>query len=312
LSTPYGRGAAIWPESSNEPVRLVDSFPNGIIPDSAQKELLSSNNQADTADTDTLVSTPLKRRRRLPRAIQKILTRAAIKEEYTEFDTTIDKTPAVLALALLAAGLVQPVDVLIVSFLSGYFSILGVASRALRSDGITPVLPSLPPQGHVPALVSNPLNNAFTQSSAYDIWLRFGTAISVVAPFVLLTRYLLFENKQLEAANFCARPLFLLCCQAVSESVVRRVMAPLPIRILVPVAYNTVRLAPLWSWTLAPVPLGVGRMVAMTNLLYWALNLFGFLLPIASIRYMRAYFFNVEAEQVTTRPGMGNSVGLLS
>ncbi len=224
LSTPYGRGAAIWPESSNEPVRLVDSFPNGIIPDSAQKELLSSNNQADTADTDTLVSTPLKRRRRLPRAIQKILTRAAIKEEYTEFDTTIDKTPAVLALALLAAGLVQPVDVLIVSFLSGYFSILGVASRALRSDGITPVLPSLPPQGHVPALVSNPLNNAFTQSSAYDIWLRFGTAISVVAPFVLLTRYLLFENKQLEAANFCARPLFLLCCQAVSESVVRRVM----------------------------------------------------------------------------------------
>lgn len=224
LSTPYGRGAAIWPESSNEPVRLVDSFPNGIIPDSAQKELLSSNNQADTADTDTLVSTPLKRRRRLPRAIQKILTRAAIKEEYTEFDTTIDKTPAVLALALLAAGLVQPVDVLIVSFLSGYFSILGVASRALRSDGITPVLPSLPPQGHVPALVSNPLNNAFTQSSAYDIWLRFGTAISMVAPFVLLTRYLLFENKQLEAASFCARPLFLLCCQAVSESVVRRVM----------------------------------------------------------------------------------------
>ena len=73
------------------------------------------------------------------------------------------------------------------------------------------------------------------------------------------------------------------------------------------------RLAPLWSWALATVPLGnVGRMVAVTNLLYWALNLFGFLLPIASIRYMRAYFFSVEAEQVTTRPGMGNSVGLLS
>lgn len=79
-----------------------------------------------------------------------------------------------------------------------------------------------------------------------------------------------------------------------------------------PISYNTVRLAPLWSWALATVPLGyVGRMIAMTNLIYWAFNLFGFLLPIASIRYMRAHFFNVEAEQVTTRPGMESSVGLL-
>ena len=226
LSTPYGRGAAIWPESSNEPIRLVDSFPNGVLPDAAQKELqLSSNIQEDTAEAETpRVSAPFKRRRRLPRAIQKILTRAAVKEEDAEYDTTIDKIPAVLALALLVGGLVQPVDVLIVSFLSGYFAILGVASRAVRSDGITPVLPSLPPQGHVPALVSNPLNLAFTQSSAYDIWLRFGTAISMVAPFALLTRYLLVGNKQLEAAKFCARPVFLLCCQAVCESIFRRVM----------------------------------------------------------------------------------------
>lgn len=88
--------------------------------------------------------------------------------------------------------------------------------------------------------------------------------------------------------------------------------APLPMRILVPIAYNTVRLAPLWSWALATIPLGyIGRTVAMTNLIYWALNLFGFLLPVACIRYMRAHFFSVEAEQVTIRPGMESSVGLL-
>jgi len=60
------------------------------------------------------------------------------------------------------------------------------------------------------------------------------------------------------------------------------------------------------------MPLGyTGRTVAVMNLIYWALNLFGFLLPIASVRCMRAHFFNIEAEQVTIRPGMESSVRLL-
>ena len=69
---------------------------------------------------------------------------------------------------------------------------------------------------------------------------------------------------------------------------------------------------PLWGWALTPTPLGfVGRLVAVMNLIYWACNLFGFLLPTAALRYMRAYFFNVEAEQITTRPGFESTVGLL-
>ena len=54
-----------------------------------------------------------------------------------------------------------------------------------------------------------------------------------------------------------------------------------------------------------------GRGIAVVNLVYWGLNLFGFLIPVATMRYMRAHFFAVEAEQVTTRPGMGDSAGLL-
>ena len=330
LSMPYGRGAAIWPESSKNPVLLADSFPGGVLPDIAQEELRLSVNEEHE-----VIETP-RRRRRLPRVIQRILRRAAVKEEDAEYDTVIDKTPAVIALSLLMGGLVLPVDVLVVVFLSGYLTILGMASRVVRSDGVTPSLPSLPPQGHVPVLVSNPLGNAFTNSDAYDLWLRFGSVSTVLAPIALLGWYVFLDIKHIEAAKFCARPAFLLCCQAVSESISRKVMvsprmearlqmlrllvhtntahfqAPLPIRILVPIAYNTVRLAPLWSWALAPIPLGIlGRMVAMTNLIYWALNLFAFLLPIASLRYMRAHFFNVEAEQVTIRPGMESSIGLL-
>jgi hypothetical protein len=219
-STPYGRGAEIWPECNEEPVLLADSFPGGFIPDIAQDELQASRNY----EPEVVVETP-KRRRPVPRAIQRILRRAAVKEEDAEYNRMrVDKAPAVIALSLLVGGLVQPVDVLVVAFLSGYLSILSTVSRSMRSDGVTPILPSLPPQGHVPALVSNPLGNAFTNSDGYDLWLKFGTSVSVVAPIALLGRYLLFQNKQAELAKYCARPVFLLCCQAVSESISRKVM----------------------------------------------------------------------------------------
>jgi hypothetical protein len=59
-------------------------------------------------------------------------------------------------------------------------------------------------------------------------------------------------------------------------------------------------------------PIGLpGRILAIANAVYWAANLFCFLLPIATIRYMRAHFFGVEAEEVTTRLGMEESVGLI-
>ena len=218
-STPYGRGAEIWPELNDDPILLANSFPDGVIPDIAQEELRKSRNDEPHTDVVTV-----KKRQRVSRAVRRILRRAAVKEEDAEYDTKVDKTPAIIALVLLMGGLVQPVDLLVTCFLSGYLSILGVASRYVRSDGVTPVLPSLPPQGHVPALVSNPLGTAFTNSDSYDMWLKFGTVVSGLAPLALLGRYLLFQDKQLEAAKFCARPVFLLCCQAVSESVSRRVM----------------------------------------------------------------------------------------
>lgn len=55
----------------------------------------------------------------------------------------------------------------------------------------------------------------------------------------------------------------------------------------------------------------LARVVAAANLGYWALNLFVFLLPIAAMRYLRAHFYGVEAEEVTVRGGFDVSVGLL-
>ena len=87
--------------------------------------------------------------------------------------------------------------------------------------------------------------------------------------------------------------------------------APLPIRIFIPVAYNTVRLGYIWNWLVQSNSLGaVERSLAAANLAYWAVNLLAFLIPVATIRYMRAHFFGVEAAEVTTRMGMEQSIGL--
>ena len=51
--------------------------------------------------------------------------------------------------------------------------------------------------------------------------------------------------------------------------------------------------------------------MAIGNLIYWGLNLFAFLIPVGIVRYMRAYFFGVEASEVSTRIGMEDSLGLV-
>ena len=86
----------------------------------------------------------------------------------------------------------------------------------------------------------------------------------------------------------------------------------MPIRILIPIAYNTARLPYLFHCASTTVGLGmVGRGLAIANLAYWSANLFAFLIPVALVRYMRAYFFAVEASEVTTRIGMEDSLGLV-
>ena len=62
------------------------------------------------------------------------------------------------------------------------------------------------------------------------------------------------------------------------------------------------------------LPYNIGfsnRFLAATNMIYWTLNLFGFLLPVATLRYLRAHFFCIEAEEVVVRLGSEDGVGLL-
>ena len=104
--------------------------------------------------------------------------------------------------------------------------------------------------------------------------------------------------------------------------------APLPLRILVPIAYNAYRLIALKRWvliafaTLPPSTVTFSHyyrnrhllyhvILSSTLLTYWSLNLFAFLIPIASMRYIRSYLYCVKAEEVVLREGDDAFAGLL-
>ena len=290
----YGRGNEVWPPTNEGPVKLADSFPKGEIPPEVTRSLQQIGDETEVP--------PVEWRRKIPRAIHRILRRAARSQEKSN-EETMDKTPAVIALALLFKGYVRPLEVLLVAFLSGYLVLLHRWSQSVRDDGITPLLPALPPQGHVPSLVTNPLGYDMAYSSLYDRWLKLGVWIGLLGPLALTARWTAAGD--VHRAQALARPLFLLCCQALAEASSRR--NALPIRILIPVAFNTIRLGYLWQWMFVT---SSDRWLAVANLVYWSLNLFGFLLPIGVIKYMRAHFWAVEARVVETRSNMADGVGL--
>jgi hypothetical protein len=241
----YGKNAEIWPETNEDPVTLSDSFPNGDIPYSAilmieQQDMDSYHETVEDSiapDETTTFSTtkgaeegqPQRRRgvkrQFVSRSIRRILRRAAAKEELdSEPESTgLDKTPILIALALLVRGLVRPLDVALVAFLTGYGVILGQVARSPRETSGVPMLPATPPQGHVPAMVSNPLGMGIMYSKVYDLWLKLGVLIGLVGPVALLSHYVLFADK-LAAARICAPPIFLLCCQAITEAISRKVI----------------------------------------------------------------------------------------
>jgi hypothetical protein len=146
--------------------------------------------------------------------------------------TTMDKLTAAVAAAVLIGGFVPFLDVLLATGWSTYLwwlLRLAQAPRRAEKDATVkvPKLPSLPPQGHVPLLVSNPLGYALSNSKKYQQWLDVGVILGLFGPILLLSRYTLWTaapHNQLEAAAACARPLFWLCCHAMTEAVARNVL----------------------------------------------------------------------------------------
>jgi hypothetical protein len=345
LHEKYRRGAEIYPLTNRISFTLADSFPNGIVPQMAQiiladkgpltpqqlQDLAKVQLQQDIDDDDSANANSNADDQRMdPSSNAKANTTAARRNKRFE-----PKLPPIIALVLVAKGLVSPGHMLFTIFFSGYISILNIIASSPRNDidshdpssadpsessyssasaSLQPILPSLPPQGHVPDLISNPLGIAITESYVYQNWLRTGELFGYFLPLLALATGFADQCVTNIPARLVpsyvtmthmATSMFLICCQVMTEAATKRCGAPLPLRIFVPVAYNAVRMGPLYNWMLAgwDVMRLWEKMLALGNFVYWGTNLFGFLLPVASLRYMRSHFFCVEAQEVVLRRG---------
>jgi len=309
FASSYGKGAEIWPECNEDPIRLADSFPNGIVPPDILDSLGTSSTKLKLEVGD---------RSRMPFSPKTIWSfRKRVSGSFKDrknLSISLERTSILTASTLVILGLIHPFDVIIVIAIIGYITLLHFWAKSSREDGSTPILPSLPPQGHVPDLLLDPLGRCFKDSKIYELWIKIGFILSICAPLIVIVKnfFLTTTSAVLNktGTRACARPLFLLCCQASVECITRRVMAPLPLRILVPLIFNSARLIPLWLWTMKATTI-TGKILAISNITYWVFNLFGFLIPTASMRYLRAYFLCVEAEKVVIRPGFESTIGSL-
>mmetsp|Transcript_6905 Transcript_6905/g.11535 ORF Transcript_6905/g.11535 Transcript_6905/m.11535 type:complete len:400 (-) Transcript_6905:217-1416(-) len=292
------------------------------------------------------IRTTGRKRRAVRKTLSHILKSAAkaSSRRASETTTAIDRTPAVLAALLIGTKCVSLKSIALVLGISAY--VIGLASwcAAPKSSGTISVtnisdahsasdthsydyvnMPSLPEKGHVPNLVANPMGVSLTSSRIYRLWLRLGATLGLLLPTLALGLTIvgseyqpmgvsaLIDNAE-HIRTSLGDPLFLLCFQAMTEAVSRAALLPLPMRILVPVVYNTVRLSPLHAWAFpaagATIPTLL-RILGVGNLLYWYANLLLFLIPVGVVRYLRSHFFCVEAVEVTVRKGGDASVGLL-
>lgn len=310
----------------------------------------ASSGSSDTAGVEALsasstLQAPGGKRRAVRRTLSHLLQSAArastrrarstdVENEYVRTygvpPPAIDKGPAMLALALVGSKCVEAKHIITVVAMSAYF--VGLASwcaapkRGSTDHNPLVNMPSLPAKGHVPNLITNPLGASLTNSRTYRTWLRVGALLGILLPTVVLVQLTLGSAhptimEMLEWINVgnvgdtkraVGGPMFLLCFQALTEAVARTALLPLPIRILIPVAYNALRLPSLhaWAFSSASIPKSL-QALGVANMVYWYANLFLFLIPVGAVRYLRAHFFCVEATEVTVRRGGEDSVGLL-
>ena len=261
------------------------------------------------------------RRARSPSTIGKVYG-----ETFGVPSPAISKGPSIIAMILLGTNCVNFYHIVSVTLLSIY--IIGLASWCIApkysSSPNHPILnmPSFPSKGHIPSLISNPLGASLTNSRLYKTWLRLGAVLGVLFPIMVLAQLTLTSYSPLltksmgtinigELKRIVGGHTFLLCWQALSESMSRAALLPLPIRILIPISYSVLRLSSLHSWaSQSAMPMSI-RLLGIVNLVFWYANLAFFLIPVGVIRYLRAHFYCVEAEEVTVREGGESSVGLL-
>jgi len=308
----YSKGAEIYPvTNNNRSFTLSYSFPDGLVPEVVSGTLL------DNTDTTKYIN-DVKMKTKGSKGTPQFLVSSTTKTTKAQIAVVYPiSTPTLVALAALITGYVPPSYFLLTIFLSGYLVMLGILSSfsfgkqpvidpLLLLSRMRPILPSLPPQGHIPVFVANPLGPILSKSVAYQRWLICGIVWGYILP--ILTVVLQFSrvydlSSHISFFRHAITSLYLLSIQMATEAIGKHMLLPLPLRIFIPLAYNSVRMVPLYHWVMVGWT-GMDlweKVLSLVNFAYWGTNLFGFLIPVASLKYFKSHFLAVEAQEVTLR-----------
>ncbi|XP_068639216.1 uncharacterized protein [Aristolochia californica] len=143
----------------------------------------------------------------------------------------------------------------------------------------------------------------FGNSKLLPLYVLIAAFVGLFFPIVYIFEGILEGDK--EGIKAAAPHVFLLSSQVFMEGVTFSRRFSLPIRVFVPVFYNTKRLFTLFEWMRAEIAkvegehgssrrLLVGRGLAVANLALWSFNLFGFLLPVYLPRAFKRYYGKVK------------------
>ncbi|KAL3650504.1 hypothetical protein CASFOL_006907 [Castilleja foliolosa] len=193
-----------------------------------------------------------------------------------------------VAIVLAASGMVAVEDIAFVVFSIFYFYFI---SRV----AFPPV-----PHHHEPGPVF--------ENRLLTIYQLAGSAIGLLLPIAYICEGV-FEGDK-EGIKAAAPHVFLLASQVFMEGVAVWGRFSLPVRVLVPVVYNSMRVLCIMEWVKNEISkvevvgnggdggsflrLTVGRGLAVANMGYWGFNLFGFLLPFYLPKAFKMYYLKVK------------------
>lgn len=182
---------------------------------------------------------------------------------------------------LAASGTVSPEDFTFVVFSIIYMYFMAIVA-----------FPSLKPPKE--SLIFDPKNKIL------GLYVLIGGIIGLFLPIAYIFEGV-FEGDK-EGIKAAVPHVFLLASQVFIEGVAFSDRFSIPIRVFVPVFYNSRRIFTIVEWLKNEVSkveqeyggsarrLQIGRALAAANLVFWCFNLFGFLLPVYLPKAFRKYY----------------------
>lgn len=186
-----------------------------------------------------------------------------------------------VCVVLSASGMVSPQDLAFVLFSVAYMYFISKVAFPTQSSTKDPT-------------VFNP------QNKILRLYVLLGAIIGLVLPIAYIFEGIFESDKQ--GISAAAPHVFLLASQVFMEGLAYTDRFSTPIRVFVPVFYNSRRIFTIVEWLTSEFSkeyeeyggsakrLYLGRALAIANMAFWSFNLFGFLLPVYLPRAFKKYY----------------------